>query len=217
MLVRTFLPGTLIVSNMGTPHGAPAPASNEIPFEPMDLAEDGDALRRLITANLERQGVEEEPEQGPSVNPGVNPPEYGACLVVHVMLICGLVRVASGSFARGLNFAAILLVFIAAILLWRAAAPLLRETKWWLVPGGLVLREFRLWRRSVDVRLFTPETTPLFMDARSGIGVLLDGDRPVIVPCRGRMAWVIAAGWISRARTPSLSEVRAFAGGEGRS
>ena len=90
--------------------------------------------------------------------------------------------------------------------------PLFYEHRWWLVPGGLVCRGFSFWRRGVDVKMFTPADTPLFLDARNATGNVLDGGRLLRFHYPKDDLPAVIAAWISRARTPSVEEARAFVG-----
>ena len=99
--------------------------------------------------------------------------------------------------------------FLLMVLL--ALGGLLADSTWWLVPGGLVFRRRRAWRRNVQVRLITPAESSLIVVAGGGAFVL----------DRGRLRgfnyphwcdWALIAGWMSTAPTPSRDEILAFVG-----
>ena len=108
------------------------------------------------------------------------------------------------------------------IFVWLLLLPflwhLVRGRTWWLVPGGVVYRDHRLWRKRVVVGLLTWR----------GSSVMIDVDGTAYFSDRGRLRryhWgradrkadaagvaALLAAWLSTARTPTREEVLAFMG-----
>lgn len=87
------------------------------------------------------------------------------------------------------------------------------ERRWWLVPGGVIVREHRLWRRTMRAGLVRPQDTSIFVDFRTATALfLLNGSACMIRLYKGESAWAFIAGWISTARPPTDEEVLAFLG-----
>ena len=108
------------------------------------------------------------------------------------------------------------LIAIAAVFLLLALGglwPLFYRVCWWLVPGGLVRETTALWCRQPHLSLLTPANTPIVIDARSGTGFVLDGGCVRRFDCDGDVSWAVAAAWISRARRPTMDELRTLLGG----
>ena len=193
------------------------PAANAIHFEPIDIAHDAQGLTAVFTMNLEQQGLIAPPH--PSEAHERHTPKARE----HLRSISGFLRRRWGMVLWCLlllllyprNWIYVVAFPVACFIVGLIIAWLMllfREQTWWLVPGGLICREFRFWRRGVEIKRFTPADTPMFINARKGWGFVLDQGRPIKFPCPQTTSWVIAAGWISTARTPSLNEVRAFLG-----
>lgn len=95
---------------------------------------------------------------------------------------------------------------------------LLRGRTWWLVPGGVVYRDHRLWRKGVSVGLLTPCSSSLVVDMD---GAAYFTDRGRLRCCSwglgdpdadARALAALLAAWLSRARTPTREEILAFMG-----
>lgn len=89
---------------------------------------------------------------------------------------------------------------------------LIINRRWWLVPGGLIYREDFAWRKGMRCSLITPDQSPLILDWRTGIGMVVDGGKVRKFSMGEHARWLVAAGWISQARTPTLEEVQSFLG-----
>jgi len=209
--------GCLVFANLDRGKRVPRPVANAIPFEPVDIQRDVEGLTWLCLMNLEQQHVIDPPSQSQSPVPqpavvreelsalaGAFRRHWGILLWLPLMYMSWRTR-------QTLTLALPIALFVVwAFGIW--VYPLFRERCWWLVPGGLICSEFRLWRRHSEIKLFTAADTPLFLDAQTGRGSLLDHGHIIFFPCPAAISWIVAAGWISNAQTPSLGEVRAFLG-----
>lgn len=216
--LRKLAPGDAILLNWPRGKDIPRPTANEIPFEPIDVGEDHERLWWLILLNIQEKGegriqslVSEEEEandDGDDISSHMwempKNVSWGLVILaffgywVYEMIIN---RLSSLFAALGILIG----IFLSGWLL-----PLLAERKWWLVPGGMICRESRLWRKGNRAELITPAQSPLILDMRSGMGYALSGRDVRSFACPRWTAWAVAAGWMSRARTPTMEEVRAF-------
>jgi hypothetical protein len=215
-LLGQFDPGVVVFLNGPTLKGGPQPQSNDVPFEPIDLEEDLDRLYWLFWLNVgeqveshqfDAQAENREDERGSESFWQVAKAfvrAYGG--LIPLVLLIGVVIVRPSA----TMIIVLILSMLPLITAWLTL--LFVERKWWLVPGGLIRREALLWRNEPRVTLHAPQHTPLIVDMRSGTGFLLDEGRTRRFPCQGLIAWVVIAGWISHARTPSVEEAVSFAG-----
>ena len=101
--------------------------------------------------------------------------------------------------------------FVAALL------RLFWERQWWLVPGGLLRRDYRLWRRGLQAQYFRAKESVFLVDCRS-----LGSTITIYIPLKRRCGWVVLPRWylpgilwglLSRARPPTEDEVQSFLDG----
>lgn len=81
-----------------------------------------------------------------------------------------------------------------------------------VIPGGMVVREYHVWSRRQVIRPVFADAGRLVVDLRKQRTWVDDGERLHLFPCDPRCAWVLLAAWISRARRPSVEELRTFFG-----
>lgn len=205
-LLRELAPGHVIFANGPTLVQYPRPAPNDVVFEPIDIEEDHEQMMWLARLNLEEQGdhgwleaTTAEPQGRFSVRDALRgfwPVVNGVAWIVWVVF----------AVSRGYSLA--VLLCIAVPILLATLAPLFIEERWWLVPGALVRREARLWRGRPTLQIFTNDDASLFLDIRSDVGLVFREGRAHRFPCEGFAAWVIVAGWVSRARRPTERQIR---------
>jgi hypothetical protein len=194
----------------------PRPAPNAVSFEPVDIVHDADQLSWLMRMNLEQQGLTIPPSEPPA-DEDPRPTVRKALSAFRVFLrrwesLIWWPLLLIWFWKAGWTMKIITLAFVIPGVFVHWILPLFRERRWWLVPGGLICCEFRFWRKDLTVKIFIPAETPLLLEAKTGQGFLLDHGRVLKFRCTPTTSWVIASGWISTARTPSLDEVRAFLG-----
>jgi len=84
--------------------------------------------------------------------------------------------------------------------------------KWWLVPGGMIFRDHRVWRRTTRVGVVTPEDSPLIFHAGADFGVVRHQGRAVRFAVPESTGWCVLGAWISTAPRPTKEEILAFFG-----
>ncbi len=192
------------------------PTSNDVPFEPIDIAADDEQLNWLVTMNLE--SGPQLPEFDQPKKKGRWPDGIKALLAVifrllYILMMIGAIlgggydlffgKWSSESFA---------FLFYAAIFSGGFIIPLFVEKKWFLVPGGVVMRESRLWTRNDQINVYTPNTHGILFDAESRTVALLDGTRLYRFQSDEDVTWPTLAAWLSTARTPTDQEIHTFLG-----
>ncbi|MCO6435541.1 MAG: hypothetical protein J5J06_00460 [Phycisphaerae bacterium] len=80
------------------------------------------------------------------------------------------------------------------------------------VPGGVAVRDRRLWSQKSRLHIFTADSSQLYVDLRTGTVVPARDGSTMPFRCDPRCAWVLLAAWISRARRPGIEELRVFFG-----
>jgi hypothetical protein len=109
-------------------------------------------------------------------------------------------------------------IVVVGFLLLTLLAGLAAGRTWWLVPGGVVYRDHRLWRKGVRVGLITRRDSSVIIDL-SGQAYFAWRDRLVAYAWGGQKpaqragaSAALLAAWLSRARIPTREEVLAFMG-----
>ena len=204
----------VVVANYSPKH-PPWPLPVSVPFEPVELRSDRQRILMLVTATLEAQ-------YGTAFEVTGNTTELRSFrslllrsawffyMFVFVLLpVCYLVY----DFAiHGIGWHNIFPILIILYLLSLTLIPLVAERKWWLVPGGLVYREYRVWRSRLRAGFIKPFDTPLIVDVRSGIAFVRRRRNFLGLRCPNLASWVLVAAWLSRARPPTVEEIEAFLG-----
>jgi len=183
-LLRRIPPGQVVFANLPN---APKPTRNAVSFEPTGITHDVEQLNWLLRMNLEQQGLPAPPPETPiDENPRPTVRESLTALgafLQHWQVLLWWAVAAVYFWKAGWSIKVVLLLAATYSVFTRWILPLLRERRWWLVPGGLVLREFYFWRKDVKVKLYRPADTPLFMDAGTGTWML--GQAPVFCSTMG--------------------------------
>jgi len=84
--------------------------------------------------------------------------------------------------------------------------------RWWLVPGGMIFRDHRSWRRTTRVGMVTAESSPLIVHVGADFGVVMHQGRAVRFDVPESAGWCVVAAWISTAPRPTRKEILAFFG-----
>ncbi len=217
------------------PHGMvlmmnpPAPAAalrmvqaNQRAFDPVDLANTGQVDRFLGRMLDEREDHSTEPEQPNGAPPRGIP--WGQFLRAWVSStewwgfpILALVYILYRATGRVDPLWVVNLVLLTLIPL---GVTLLVRDEWRLIPGGLVLKRRRLWRRRIPLERYHPHSSVLLI--RSGgwdghAALISDGlrTRKVVWPA-GHSGLPILLAWLSTAPPPTDKQLLDFfaAGGE---
>jgi hypothetical protein len=192
------------------------PTSNDVPFEPIDIAADDEQLKWLVTMNLESGPQLPEFDQPKTI--GRWPDRIKALLSVilrHLYILIMFVTILGGGydlFFGKWSSESFAFLFCAAIFAGGFVFPVFVEKKWFLVPGGVVMRESRLWTRNDQIKVFTTNTHGVLLDAESRTVALLDGTRLYRFQSDEDVTWPTLAAWLSTARTPTDQEIRNFLG-----
>ncbi len=216
--VRRCRAGDLILCNAFAPGDRLLPRPNDIAFEPIDMLQERERITSYIQAVRRQFG---RPPRGDRPKTAIADGVSERTLVLiknwvwRLLIVLGVAQciyIATRTFTGGwgpeVYLPAIAITLGVLALVWR----LFFERRWWLASGGIILREFRFWRSGMSVRLFTPETTPLVIDARSGVAYVVHRSNVLRFDCPGDTWWAVAAAWMSTATPPTLEQVRLYAG-----
>ena len=194
------------------------PCDSTVPFEPIDIADNSNHVFDLVDLFFSDVAAFVEPARATAAD-SVNPPAQGlfsgtsrqwaACAAVMIPFLAFVFYQTIGSFDR-FEFVALLvcLSFVAS----QAPRCLIFERRWWLVPGGLLYREDRIWRKSLRWGVIRANESPLMIDMRSGIARVVERGRVRRVRCAEIARWFVVAGWASAAPSPTDEQVRSFLG-----
>lgn len=216
--VRRCRPGDVVLCNAFAPGDRLLPRANDIPFGPIDILEDRDRITDYIFA-VRSQLARSHPRERAATPQDAFVSERTRIFVKRwmwriLLLLGGLqlafvaVKTVSGGWGVEAYLPASIITIGVLALVWR----LFFERRWWLAPGGIILREFRFWRSGMMIRLFTPEQTPLVIDARSGVAYLMHRNDVLRFDCPGDTWWAVATAWMSTATPPTMEQVRSFVG-----
>ncbi len=209
LALQAALPQTTILVN--TPQWARFFVDNptESPFEPVDVR-DVEALGRLFQCSIEQNDLDrsdwpsefsladehEQPEGFRVFRSGFSV-FWSVCvtaLVLYFLWRRGDVRLLS------------LVVGFATLFRIRGIIGFFGGTNWWLVPGGVVRIRYRVWQKEDRIQLFTSAEMPLIIDFHKHTGYVNVDGKTVKIPSD----WPLLIAWLSRARTPTIEEIRTF-------
>lgn len=216
--VRLVPPRNVVCVNFA-PRRMNRPPATEISFEPIDLRTERDRIPPIIDSMgaieqgiLPRAPIDSETKKsiGRSIGVGLFFPIFLLMALFVWLLPLGIIGGAVYLFVTHAGpYAWIALgLSLLAYLLFR----LLRQERWFVVPGGLVYEEIWVFPRLQRFSMMTSRTHNLFIDMRLGIAGVLNDRRVRLFACPGQVGWMVLAGWISQARQPTLNEIRTFLG-----
>jgi hypothetical protein len=208
-ILRVMEPGAGILVLLPRAKGPDAPP-RPIPFEAVEIDNYDERVAWLMWRHWEEGS--DEPPSGDSENYEdneessikerlVEASRYYFGLAITIALVVWVL------WRRELFYIAVFGALIVLPILWR----LIVNRTWFIVPGGVVLREDHIWGRQKRLRMATPDDSPLIADHRTGEAlVMLDGRARKIV-CPATLPLLVAA-WRSSARRPTLEEVETLLG-----
>lgn len=194
----------------------PRPMATSLGFEPVPLEDSGERLLDLLASNMWEQGgsreVRSSRETMQSKRSRRNLREALGPIrgVLGVVIIACLVLEAIFSRGEDLIFAALFIVSVGLLYFW----PEVMGRQWYLVPGGLVFREYRSWRKVSRVGLVTPDNSPLLVHYAESYALVRVRGRFVRFECPDWSGWCVLAAWISTAARPTREEILAFFGAD---
>ncbi|MBI5762552.1 MAG: hypothetical protein HZA51_03400 [Planctomycetes bacterium] len=216
--VTTIPPGHAVWINAKRPDNSVDPISTDIYFEPIELSRDIEQLVWLCMSNLEVR----ERQQPALPSKAQNPPasksrakkfaNAASQISVLTLQLCWLVIMIYDAVTKGLSIGSVVPFLLVSGWVFAWIRPLFLDRQWFLIPGGILLREVVLFPRSDTFRVISPMTHGILIDERHGVAAINDLDRTLRIACPGGAAWAILAAWLSTARTPTESEIRTFLG-----
>ena len=217
-------PGWMIVVRRGKTTFPPLPIPTDAGFEPLNLAEPSEQLDSLLQTSYAKTDLPRDLRCGPEGSRSRpmratrwwrafaargGPVVSWAWLGFMMFVVLHPRNTPSGDDYR---------IMVAGFLLLTLLAGLAAGRTWWLVPGGVVYRDHRLWRKGVRVGLITRRDASVIIDL-SGQAYFAVRGRLVAYPWGGQKpaqragaSAALLAAWLSRARIPTREEVLAFMG-----
>ncbi len=185
------------------------------PFEPADLQTDyTDAFRlqEMLCGESEHieQHVEQVKQQQVSFRGRARTSFIWFRQIAVILLVTGWLYFSSANWAIPV---AIILSFTAFRRFFPHPIRGIAETKWWLVPGGIIMCKRRAWQKHQSVTLLTPSDTPLYIfEDRSTIITVRHGHKFRVLTALPQTSGLIGMGWMSSAPAPTKEEVLSFIG-----
>jgi len=199
----------------------PTPKPDCIPFEPVQALLDQERIDYLILTHLHLSPEDQAQESSPpksSVARSQDPkPPFREryAWVIQWFWILVVVGLLTGSIcgmlvAPSLSIALVLLLPIAGGLCGLLIMSVFRNRQWWIVPGGLIYREHRVWWRKDRVGRITPADSSLVIDHHSNHCYALADGRLMAFACSDWDWWLLAAAWVSTLPPPTMEQVQSF-------
>lgn len=208
--------GAAIAANFPPEYRFPRPVVHDHGFEPIEIDDPSEQMRGLMDMTFAAGGVDfPEPFDPPASSNAARaiqdrkrkPKSKDLMLHVSVLVIAiYLFLLVAPSF----HWEFLLLVVIS--LAGRFGPSLADPRRWWLVPGSIVYREARSWRKKMQVGMVTPENSPLFVHYEEGYALVRVNTMTLRIGCPDWTGWCVLAAWISTAARPTKEEILAFFG-----
>lgn len=190
------------------------PRSKGLIFEPISIADDDEQIEWLLTAHYE-----ENADQPPTDEKSPNREDEGTgwrdilkgigAFGGTILYLAWLAYICYRAIFVHTDFI-FYLILLTVPLGW--ILPYFYEDKWWIVPGGLVRRETRFWRKRDRVMCYWAGLHALVVDMRTGTGAVKGGDGVHAFKCEEVKGLAVLCGWVSSGRRPSHGELQAFFG-----
>jgi len=215
-LIKRLPPNTAIVAGDWAWGLFDQPTPSDIVFEPLEVGEWSDRLEDVATAVLPKSPVAKRDDQvSAERREGQVSGRFTRWTsALSSWLLAAITIFYMGSIVwgaiRGQRNKLFWLLFFIGLFFASWLFSLIVERKWWVIPGGLCLRESRLWRKHCRVARFSAEETPLLVYLPHFSVSILDGGKARLVQAEGPVLWVLLSTWGSRARSPSVAELHAY-------
>ena len=196
----------------------PPPEPSCIPFEPVQALLDQDRVYYLIHLHL---GPEEPAQESPppessvahSQDPKLPLRERYAWVIQWfcILVVVGLLTESIyGMLVAPSLPNALLLLMLTGALGGQLVVSVLRGRQWWIVPGGLIYREYRAWWRKDRIGRITPADSSLVIDRHTNHCYALVDGRLMAFACSDWDWWLLATAWVSTLPPPRMEQVQSF-------
>jgi hypothetical protein len=181
-------------------------------FEPIDILEDMGSLFGILNGTIDFHGNSDTDSSG-STSRIVS---RIIAVVLSILFVNFMIWAAYkfylfaiGNGTTGAWLSAMMLCFFLGFVVWL----ILRQRNWYLIPGGLVRVEQKLWKKQSDVILSCPDSSPLLLYFAEDQGFVVASSEILEFYFDEMEGLAILSGWLSTARRPSLEEITAFVEG----
>ncbi len=188
------------------------PASSEIFFEPIALDESADYMD-LIGHDHEKR-IHDSGKGNTLSNFLKDKPTARSLPIRHILVAAStLLLFVFGIYGNNVLFIMLGIICIGqtpSIFVIRYLVPLFRSSQWWYIPGGIVNREYRFWKKRLDVKIIHAPQTVSVYDMRSKNMLILHEDRIINFTLNPIQYFAFLVAWLSTARTPSEEEIKSY-------
>jgi hypothetical protein len=206
--VLTGLPPNIVV--VALPRDGrymPPPWRTQHSFEPIELDTNDAQGEWLLQQAWPQEGTEQEPESE-ARRIADRRRRRSASLLVYLGWLALVGYLVYGFLASDLHALAIPTLVLGLSIL-ALLCRLVRERRWWAVPGGVVLREVAIGKAPKICR-FDAGESPLVIHQAAKFAYVVRQGRLTKIPCQDHGQWVLLAAWISQARRPNVAEIVSY-------
>lgn len=214
---RLLNPGDTICLNYPREPALIRPVPTRTTFEPIEIPDDVERIESLLNETVEAYHNAEAGDHRIRVEEAVTeskPLKIKSFFVwiwqaFWFLFLCAiLVKGLYGLLTQGLSssYAPIILLY-GGLILGAWLMSYLFEKKWWIVPGGIVMRWSPFYRTHPKVLVFTPDDSALLVDFRVSRAVISQNGKAYRLACPDFAPYAVLAAWLSQARRPSRHEL----------
>lgn len=208
-VMQSFSAATILINNEPRQSVLPPPCPIRVGFEPISLEQDSIDAAELLRSGLEDLGIEVELEYEEDTKATFRTAFQKvktSALYQWAMGLGPILLLALWALYRG-HFQ--IAVFICGILMLMVliGVQAFGSARWWLVPGGLALSSHGPLGRKATVRLFSRESTPLYLDMASFAGGVFENGALRSFRFAHFSGWVLTSTWLGTATCPSLEAI----------
>ncbi len=203
--VAMFQPNVLVAANGTNIDDLKSEYAEQLHFEPLAIKKDSQLTINLVEDAYQLRGLEIEDDES-----DLRRYRVGNATLVCVAL-CILFVAAAYSFVSLIG-EILIFAFPVLLLILLGIFRTIADTAWWVVPGGLIFRTHRSWRKHSSVGVLAPRTSPLFLDIRENYGIGISNGKPVRFTFDKWAGHLIVAAWLSLVPAPTIDEALSFAG-----
>lgn len=208
-VMQSFPVATILIDNEPRQSELPPPCPIRVGFEPISLEQDSIDAAELLRSGLEDLGHEVELEYEEDTKTTFRTAFqrvkasdlYQRAMGLGPILLLALWALYRGNFFIAVFICGILLLFVLI------GVQAFGSERWWLVPGGLALISHGLLGRKAMVRLFSRESSPLYLDMASFTGCVFENGALRSFRFAHFSGWVLTSTWLGNATCPSLEAI----------
>lgn len=214
-LLKTLPKGTNILTSGTKRVTITLPIPSDVFFEPADVREATECMDIIrLGYNKMMQGTDTNEEHTQNMKGRRAPISFWmrriGGTIMSVIGIAWLVgNMVLGLYKKDHAYTIICIIWSVAILgqYW---LQIFYANQWWLIPGGIIGREYRLWKKRLNIRIIRASQAASFYDMYQQKMYITHAGRVITLSLQLIQYLAFLVGWFSTARTPSEEEIRSF-------